>query len=71
MFYVFESWSLPFVAFTRSGSFAMTASKNLLAWHDFCKGRDSDMLRMRFAFTEKLDPWPYYKNSWRCTYSAI
>lgn len=58
-----------FVAFTRSESFAMTAFKNLPAWHDFCKGRDSDMLRMRLAFTEKLDPWPYYKNSWRCTYS--
>ena len=52
----------PFVAFTRSESFAMTAFKNLPAWHDFCKGRDSDMLRMRLAFTEKLDPWPYYKN---------
>ena len=37
---------LPFVAFTRSESFAMTAFKNIPPWHDFLKGRDSDMLRM-------------------------
>ena len=47
---------LPFVAFTRSESFAMTAFKNLPAWQDFVRGRESDMLRMRLAFTtEKLD----------------
>lgn len=46
---------LPFVAFTRSESFAMTAFKNIPAWEDFVKGRDSDMLRMRLAFTHKLD----------------
>ena len=46
---------LPFVAFTRSESFAMTAFKNLPPWLDFVKGRDSDMLRMRLAFTEKLE----------------
>jgi hypothetical protein len=46
---------LPFVAFTRSESFAMTAFKNLPPWEDFVKGRDSDMLRMRLAFTQELD----------------
>ena len=46
---------LPFVAFTRSESFAMTAFKNLPAWQDFVKGRDSDMLRMRLAFTADLE----------------
>ena len=46
---------LPFVAFTRSESFAMAAFKNLPAWDDFKKGHDSDMLRMRKRFTEMLD----------------
>ena len=46
---------LPFVAYTRSESFAMTAFKNLPGWDDFQKGQDSDMLRMRKRFTEKLD----------------
>jgi hypothetical protein len=46
---------LPFVAFTRSESFAMTAFKNIPPWQDFVKGRESDMLRMRWAFTEKLE----------------
>ena len=46
---------LPFVAYTRSESFAMTAFKNLPPWQDFVKGRDSDMLRMRLAFTGKLE----------------
>ena len=46
---------LPFVAFTRSESFAMTAFKNIPPWHDFLEGRDSDMLRMRLAFTKMLD----------------
>lgn len=41
---------LPFVAWTRSESFKMTAFKNLPPWSDFEKGRDSDMLRMRNAF---------------------
>ena len=45
---------LPFVAWTRSESFAMTAFKNLPPWSDFVKGKDSDMLRMRNAFTQKL-----------------
>lgn len=45
---------LPFVAWTRSESFAMTAFKNLPSWSDFEKGRDSDMLRMRNAYTDKL-----------------
>ena len=45
---------LPFVAFTRSESFAMTAFKNLPPWQDFLKGRGSDMLWMRLAFTEIL-----------------
>ena len=48
---------LPFVAFTRSESFAMTAFKNIPPWQDFVKGRDSDMLRMRLAFTAQLDAW--------------
>ena len=46
---------LPFVAFTRSESFAMTAFKNLPPWDDFQKGQRSDMLRMRKRFTEMLD----------------
>ena len=46
---------LPFVAWTRSESFALTAFKNLPPWGDFVKGRDSDMLRMRLAFTKKLE----------------
>ena len=46
---------LPFVAFTRSESFAMTAFKNLPPWGDFVKGRDSDMLRMRLDFTRALE----------------
>ena len=32
----------------------MTAFKNLPPWSDFVKGRDSDMLRMRQAYTAKL-----------------
>ena len=32
----------------------MTAFKNLPPWSDFVKGRDSDMLRMRNAFIDKL-----------------
>jgi hypothetical protein len=46
---------LPFVAWTRSESFAMTAFKNLPPWDDFVKGRGSDMLRMRLAFQEILE----------------
>ena len=46
---------LPFVAWTRSESFAMTAFKNLPPWSDFVKGKDSDMLRMRQEFTKYLD----------------
>ena len=46
---------LPFVAFTRSESFAMTAFKNLPPWLDFVKGKESSMLRMRLAFTERLE----------------
>ena len=46
---------LPFVAFTRSESFDMTAFKNLPPWHDFVKGRESDMLRMRQEFTHTLE----------------
>ena len=46
---------LPFVAFTKSESFAKTAFKNLPPWDDFQKGRDSDMLRMRKRFTQMLD----------------
>ena len=46
---------LPFVAWTRSTSFALTAFKNLPAWNDFERGADSDMLRLRREFTKKLD----------------
>ena len=46
---------LPFVAFTRSENFAMTAFKNLPPWQDFLEGRKSDMLRMRKRFTEWLE----------------
>jgi hypothetical protein len=46
---------LPFVAYTRSENFAMTAFKNIPPWQDFVKGRDSDMLRMRLAFAVKLE----------------
>ena len=45
---------LAFVAFTRSESFAMTAFKNLPPWGDFMKGRESDMLRQRLDFTQRL-----------------
>ena len=45
---------LPFVAWTRSESFAMTAFKNLPPWSDFEKGKDSNMLRMRLNFVEDL-----------------
>ena len=45
---------LPFVAFTRSENFVMTAFKNLPPWGNFVHGRDSEMLRMRLDFTEKL-----------------
>ena len=45
---------LPFVAFTRSESFAMTAFKNLPPWNDFVNGKESDMLRMRNAFIDDL-----------------
>jgi len=45
---------LPFVAWTRSESFAMTAFKNIPPWSDFTKGRSSDMLRMRLEFTQRL-----------------
>ena len=46
---------LPFVAFTRSESFAMTAFFNLPPWTDFEKGAESDMLRMRLRFTDMLN----------------
>ena len=32
----------------------MTAFKNLPPWQDFARGRETDMLRMRLAFTEIL-----------------
>ena len=46
---------LPFVAFTRSESFHMSAFKNLPLWDDIVVGWDSDMLRMRLAFTRNLE----------------
>ena len=45
---------LPFVAFTRSENFAMTAFKNLPPFNDFLKGKESPMLRMRQAFVDEL-----------------
>ena len=45
---------LPFTAFTRSESFAMTAFKMLPPWSDFVKGRNSDLLRMRRAYEARL-----------------
>ena len=33
----------------------MTAFKNLPPWQDFLEGRESDMLRMRWTFTEWLE----------------
>ena len=46
---------LPFVAFTRSENFAMTAFKHLQPWEYFAKGKESDMLRMPLAFTRRLE----------------
>jgi len=46
---------LCFVAYTRSESFDMTAFKGLPPWEDFVKGRSSDMLQTRLAFTAKLE----------------
>ena len=46
---------LPFVACTRSESFHMTALRNLPPWDDFVAGWDSDMLRMRLAFTHNME----------------
>ena len=46
---------MPFVAFTRSENFAMTAFKNLPPIGEFMKGRQSSMLRMRRAFEEMLE----------------
>ena len=53
---------LPFVAFTRSESFALTAFKNLPPFDDFLKGRDSAMLQMREDFVKRLDVM--HKRTW-------
>jgi hypothetical protein len=45
---------LPFVAFTRSTCFALTAFKNLPSFDDFKKGRESPMLHRRKEFEVKL-----------------
>ena len=45
---------LPFVAYTRSENFAMTAFKNLPPWGDFCKGKDSPMLHSRQKMIAEL-----------------
>ena len=45
---------VPFVAFTRSESFAMTAFKNLPPWSDFRKGGESDRVRQRLDFEAHL-----------------
>ena len=49
---------LPFVAFTRSENFAMTAFKNLPPFNDFFKGKESPMLRTRQAFVDELGGAP-------------
>ena len=41
----------------------MTAFKNLPPWSDFLKGRESDMLRMRNAFIDKL--WKCHRETLR------
>ena len=46
---------LPFVAFTRSETFARTAFHMLPAWDDFAKGASSEMLRMRLTYTAWLE----------------
>jgi hypothetical protein len=46
---------LPFVAWTRSESFAMTAFKNIPPLEDFQKVIDSDMWKNRREFDEKLE----------------
>ena len=56
---------LPFVAWTRSESFAMTAFKNLPPWEDFMRGKESDMLFLRKQFDKELeakhkDTWNHY-----------
>ena len=48
---------------TRSESFAMTAFKNLQPWNDSERRRDSDMLRMRNAYIEKL--WECHRETLR------
>ena len=45
---------LPYVAWSRSESFAMTAFVNLPSWTDFLKGRESEMLQMRLRFCDRL-----------------
>ena len=54
---------LPFVAWTRSESFAMTAFKNLPPWNDFVTGQESDMLRMRNNYIDKL--WDCHQQTLR------
>jgi len=46
---------LPFVAFTRSESFARTAFHNLPSWEDFAKGASSEMLRIRLDYVAWLE----------------
>ena len=47
----FQNWvfalTMPFVAFTRSESFARTALHKLTAWGDFAKGASSEVHRLR------------------------
>ena len=45
---------LPFVAYTRSTCFALTAFKNLPSFDDFKKGKQSPMLHRRQEFEVKL-----------------
>ena len=54
---------LPFVAFTRSESFAMTAFKHLPPWDDFKKGVNSEMLRMRLQFMKRFEEM--HEGTWK------
>ena len=56
---------LPFVAFTRSECFAMTAFKNLPPFQEFQRGQASELLELRLGFMKILerlhrDTWQKY-----------
>ncbi len=61
---------LPFVAFTRSESFGITAFKNLLPWGDFLKGNDWNMLRIRLDFTHPCNSRQHHHHPADCHVSS-